>query len=394
MQAQPTFLERLQLASQTFREGFARGDWAAIQAAMARGEKHYSHQSVSYEDMTAAQEVTLHMDASDIFLADLSGQPVAASHAVAVERHLRGTLGKASNRGGSGGVAGAIDALCTQMDERSSDHIKCSDDDFDAAGAGKLGSPLLRLFRTRDWARGVHGAGTEHERYSAGAGFWISSGMQATAGHVDFAHVIACMPRCCNAAVKLWVVFTERGAFENGLVWPHVGSHEAAFARAAARANARVVVMLPGDVIAQPPMVWHAVLTRCRPGTAPGDQWAMIGGVDIVRKTFEDARVCLQYATRGVSGEQRISALLCDAERYADTILRAHWELWCKRGAFSPSAALQALRTHVAKHSTQYARTAAAANRAHEKSRERKRLARARGLAAAAKRARLCDQCD
>ena len=357
---------------------------------MARAARLYEHSVPSYEQMIDRNEFTLYVDAADTVLSDTHDQPITAAHAVPLRHILCSAVSKsmARKRGGAGGVAGAVQNVFAQMDAWSCEQLKCGGDTLKAVGADLLGCSLQQLLRPRDGECGVIARGTPHERYSAGARFCIQAGPQCTAGHVEFTRAITCMPRCCPHAVKLWVVRSDPGKFDSTLVWDHVGSHEDAFARSAANPDAAVVVVLPGDVIVQPPMVWHAVLTRYRPSTVPGDQWALVGGVDITRKTVEDAHAALRWA-RSASGQRRISRSTSDAEAFEDDVLRAHWELWghgSGGGVFTPESALRAMRDWLGCKSDQYAQTAAACQAGNAKKKSKRAAARARGRASGAKR--------
>lgn len=155
------------------------------------------------------------------------------------------------------------------------------------------------------------------------------------------------------------------------VAWGHRSSHEDAFAHAARQPGALVLVMLPGDVLPQRPLRWHAVLTRCLPDTGAKDCWAAVIGVVIMHKTEQAIADSLDFIRGGVSGQRK--AATADADKYGDVTLRAYWALWRSSEAFDAQAALCSMRkrVHAGRGSTSE-RAAAASQAKHDKKRKRR----------------------
>ena len=109
-----------------------------------------------------------------------------------------------------------------------------------------------------------------------------------------------------------------------------------AFMQAAVQPGAYVLSMRLGDVIVQPPMTWHAVLTRCRQDTLPGDQWSMVGGVALAQKTPAATRASWRFPGSAASGQR--TALTGDAECFGD-------EAESALGALAPRAQVRQERS-------------------------------------------------
>ena len=167
------------------------------------------------------------------------------------------------------------------------------------------------------------GDGTEFERCSFGQDFWLQPGEQVTQGHIDWQHNVACMPRCCRGAVKLLILFAERST---PLPWHNYASDEEAIAQAASRPDAVALLCLPGDVVVVPALAWHAVVTKYRKGTCYDDRWAMVGGVVVMLKTLDDAKVSLRFERGGESGMRKLAPGV--AQRCTDTVLSPNRKLW------------------------------------------------------------------
>jgi hypothetical protein len=207
-------------------------------------------------------------------------------------------------------------------------------------GGAALSSDLRSMYTIVDGVSGIKDRHTPAMRRSHGQQCWVQQGYTVTRGHTDYSSVMAFLLPCGSSAVKLWCTVNHASARRLRASQSTTPCPMQDFVRTVACEDARVTVVLPGDIVIQPLGVWHTVCTGYSRST---DQYCVLAGhIFLLESQLADA---YRYSTGDLLMAHRLAPDSVDI--HTDMLLKPFWTMRHRRKRFDAASALDELRAEL-----------------------------------------------